>query len=77
MAQVFYVEFGNWVKARRLTAGHTQDEVAALAGISRSTVSKIESAHVEVLGHNMLKICLVLGLPLSKLAAMVTVPRIK
>jgi len=62
------VAFGDALRRLRSNAGLTQEKLAEIAGIHRNHIGDIERGDKEACLRTMLRICVALQIPLSKLA---------
>jgi DNA-binding XRE family transcriptional regulator len=65
--QQFLVKFGQHVKKVRESRGYSQDRVYLEGGLSRATMSRIESGKVDAQVWTLKRIAKIIGVQLSKL----------
>ncbi|MBL6612429.1 MAG: helix-turn-helix transcriptional regulator [Alphaproteobacteria bacterium] len=54
MAQPIYVKLGKNIRARRERVGLTQDKLANLVGLSRTSITNVERGRQQMLVHQLL-----------------------
>ncbi len=60
------IEIGSRLRSARQARGLTQDELARLAGIGRTSLSQLENGTIGEIGvRKILRVCAVLGLALQ------------
>ena len=60
------IEIGSTLRSARQARGLTQDELARLAGVGRSSLSQLENGSIGEIGiRKVLRVCAVLGLELQ------------
>ena len=66
MQNMNMIEIGSTLRSARQARGLTQDELARLAGIGRSSLSQLENGSIGEIGiRKVLRVCAVLGLELQ------------
>jgi transcriptional regulator with XRE-family HTH domain len=61
--QTFYIELGRCIREARLKNNLTQEALAALVSLTRTSVTNIEKGRQQVLVHTLLDIATALGVP--------------